>query len=128
MEGRAATYVCDAPVPGRAFACQVTVTQAEGLLLLLNGDDMVPSQSNVSGTRNSYTHMVLASLARGAGACRIEGLGVGGEHATPSASGSGELDINRPLGTLSEVTLITTAWDKPATARSPAASTARDYR
>ena len=35
VNGQAAAYVCDAPVPGRAFACQVPVTEPEGLQALL---------------------------------------------------------------------------------------------
>jgi uncharacterized protein YyaL (SSP411 family) len=35
VEGRAAVYVCDAPVPGRAFICQAPVTDAEALQVQL---------------------------------------------------------------------------------------------
>jgi uncharacterized protein YyaL (SSP411 family) len=38
LDGQATAYVC------RNFACQVPVTQPEGLVLLLSGDDIVPSQ------------------------------------------------------------------------------------
>jgi uncharacterized protein YyaL (SSP411 family) len=31
VSGHATTYVCDAPVPGRAFACQAPVTEPEAL-------------------------------------------------------------------------------------------------
>jgi uncharacterized protein YyaL (SSP411 family) len=31
VDGHAAAYVCDAPVPARAFACQAPVTKPEGL-------------------------------------------------------------------------------------------------
>jgi uncharacterized protein YyaL (SSP411 family) len=35
LNERAAAYVCDAPVPGRAFACQAPVTEPDALLAQL---------------------------------------------------------------------------------------------
>ena len=36
VDGQAAAYVCDAPVPGHAFACQEPVTEPEPLCHLLD--------------------------------------------------------------------------------------------
>jgi hypothetical protein len=45
VDGQATAYVCDAPVPGRAFACQAPVTEVEALRAQLEQRRRIVSES-----------------------------------------------------------------------------------